>query len=416
MKKIGVLICLICMLTGMLNVCFCEVNSRETGMLDEIWYNEMLDKALLNRGNNVRIKNVVERAKNGEDITIAVIGGSITEGAGAAKYSDCWACKVLQGFRARYGAGDGKNIKFVNAGVGGTASTFGWMRWDRDVLQRVNDTDGLPDLVIVEYAVNDGQEPTKRRCYEAMVRSILEQPNAPAVILLFSVFQSGFTLQKDLAPIGMVYHLMMISMVDSAFPYLGDKWTAKEYYSDEYHPTSLGHGVMADCILRGIETAVEAETDPEDLNLPVLPVVGFNFMGLKSIFRDSVEAELGLETGSFDGNDTGAYRNQPVGLVCGKNFYHDGKHGNEPLTFKASFRELLLAIRTTKDENYGKVEIKIDGEHVLNVNPHTGGAWGQSDVFWVFHGKECTEHTVEILMAEGEEEKKCTVTAIAYAP
>lgn len=416
MKKFGVLICLICMLTGALGACFCEESAKEPETMNEAWYDEMLEKAVLNRGNNIRIKNVVERAKNGEEITIAVIGGSITEGAGAAQYKDCWACKVLEGFRKRYGVEDGKNIKLVNAGVGGTASTFGWMRWDRDILQRVKDTDGLPDLVIVEYAVNDGQEPTKHRCYESMVRSILEQPNAPAVILLFSVFPSGYTMQRDLAPIGYAYRLMMISMADSAFKYLGDKWTQKEYYFDQYHPTSLGHGVMADCILHGIEAAVEAETDAADLTLPEKPVAGINFMGLKSIFRDSVDESLQLVTGSFDGNDSGAYRNQPVGLVCGKNFYHDGKHGNEPLTFKASFRELLLAIRTTPDKTSGKVEIKIDGEHVLNVNPHTSGSWGQSDVFWVFHGSECAEHTVEILMAEGEEEKKCTVTGIAYAP
>ena len=35
-------------------------------------------------GNNVRLKKVIERAQAGEPVTIGLIGGSITEGAGAA--------------------------------------------------------------------------------------------------------------------------------------------------------------------------------------------------------------------------------------------------------------------------------------------------------------------------------------------
>ena len=47
------------------------------------------------------------------------------------------------------------NVKLVNAGVGGTPSTFGLMRYQRDVVERVTDPDGLPDIVIIEFSVND---------------------------------------------------------------------------------------------------------------------------------------------------------------------------------------------------------------------------------------------------------------------
>ena len=43
------------------------------------------------------------------------------------------------------------NVKFVKAGVGGTPSELGMLRFDRDVLR-----DGeKPDIVVVEFAVND---------------------------------------------------------------------------------------------------------------------------------------------------------------------------------------------------------------------------------------------------------------------
>ena len=107
---------------------------EEQKMKQDAWYVEMCENAMLNAGNNKRLKKVIERTLNGEEITIATIGGSITEGAGAATYNECWARKVLDGFRERYASADPTKVGLVNAGVGGTASTFGWMRWERDIL------------------------------------------------------------------------------------------------------------------------------------------------------------------------------------------------------------------------------------------------------------------------------------------
>ena len=271
--------------------------------------------------------------------------------------------------------------------------------------------------MIIEYAVNDGGEPTVHRCYESMVRSVLAQPNEPAVILLFSVFPGGYTLQNDLQPIGYAYDLMMVSMKNSAYPHLGKEWTQDEYYFDQYHPTSIGHGVMADCILKTIETAAAMPEAEEDIKLEeIKPVFGDEFMNLQRIFRDSLDENLHLDPGGFAADDASAYRNLPVGRVCGSNFHYNGLKGQEPLRFTATFSQLLLAIRTTPDESFGKVEVLVDGEVTATVNPHTNGSWGQSDVFWVCRNAESKEHRVEIRMAEGEATKKCTITTIAYAP
>ena len=49
---------------------------------DADWYQQALADSVLSRGNNERLQRVIERAKSGEEITLAVIGGSITEGVG----------------------------------------------------------------------------------------------------------------------------------------------------------------------------------------------------------------------------------------------------------------------------------------------------------------------------------------------
>ena len=376
------------------------------------WYQAMLQDGIMRVGNNKRLKRVIERAQSGEKITVATIGGSITEGAGAANYQECYAVRFFRGFAARYGVD--KNVFLVNAGVGGTASTFGLMRYQRDVVDRVKDGDGLPDLVVVEFAVNDWQEPTKHRCYESLVRTILEQPNEPAVILLFAVFQTGFNLQDEIKKIGETYDLMMVSIKDAAFPHVGKEWKEKEFFHDEYHPTSSGHAVMADCLLKAVETAAERETDARDVSLDVAPAYGIDFMGLKTVYGEGEYPGVALERGGFAHDDLGSYKNGPVGRVCGKNFCHQASDSNEPLRLTFTFRKLLIAWRAVNDSQYGEAEIVVDGK-VKRTLKGASGNWGQSEVILLWDAKEAAEHVLEIRMAEGSEKKRFTITAIGYA-
>ena len=56
---------------------------------------EMLKAAVTNVGNRSRVANVMKKALRGENITIATIGGSITEGTGISpadgRAEKCWA-------------------------------------------------------------------------------------------------------------------------------------------------------------------------------------------------------------------------------------------------------------------------------------------------------------------------------------
>ena len=381
----------------------------------ETWYQDALRDAQMRLGNNRRLKSVIRRALAGEKITVAFIGGSITEGAGAAQYKECYAYRTFQGFRDRFGAGDKTNVRCVNAGVGGTASTFGFMRYQRDIVDRVEDDDGLPDLVVIEFAVNDYQEPTKHRCYESMVKTILEQENAPAVILLFAVFDGGFNLQDEIRKIGDAYDLMMVSVKDGAYPHVGKEWTKEEFFFDQYHPTSLGHAVMADCLLAAVDAAWAAEESPADADLDVPPAYGTDYRGLITVYADGDHTDIQLDRGGFSGDDANSYRNQPVGRVCGENFFHDADCGNEPLRFTAVFKKLMIAWRAVNDPQYGAAEIWVDGK-LKRTLAGGEGKWGQSEVVMIFDAKEALEHTVEIRMAEGSENKKFTVTCFAYAP
>lgn len=118
----------------------------------------MISHSLLHPGNNVRLKAAIDKASRGEDVTIAYIGGSITQGAGAKPiHTECYAYQSYLGFKALYGRDGGGKVHFIKAGVGGTPSELGIIRYERDVLR---EGAAEPDIVIVEFAVNDeGMKP-----------------------------------------------------------------------------------------------------------------------------------------------------------------------------------------------------------------------------------------------------------------
>ena len=380
----------------------------------EDWYEQALKESEMRLGNNLRLKKVIERAQGGEQITVATVGGSITEGAAASKYEECWASRFAQLFGETYGTDGGANVTLVNCGVGGTPSSFGWMRYGREILERVpeEDPDGYPDIVVIEYAVNDWGDPTHYRCYESMVKEILQQPNEPAVILLFSARSDGWNVQADHRKIGDRYDLTMVSIPDGIWKHLDKDYPKKPWYSDEYHPRSVGHGMMADALMQAVKDSAAAESPEADVDLSVKAVYGTDFTGLRTIYGDRAVPEgITVERGSFDKTDKTAYSNTPVGLVCGKNFCHGTtSEGTEPLKITGTFSKCLIAWKASNDAAYGSAEVLVDGK-VKATLKGSAGSWGQSEVVLVLDAAEAAEHTVEIRVTE--EGKRFTVTAVS---
>ena len=87
-------------------------------------YREMIQRSLMNFGNTCRIQRVIEKARDGKEVTLAYIGGSITQGAGAIPiHTKCYAYQSCQLFQKRFAAQD--NVRLIKAGVGGTLLSWG---------------------------------------------------------------------------------------------------------------------------------------------------------------------------------------------------------------------------------------------------------------------------------------------------
>ena len=90
----------------------------------------IIQSSLLDMGSPERFADKLNKAANGEEITVAYIGGSITEGY-TVEPEQCWAYLTHQWLCGQYP--DAK-INYVNVGLSGTPSTLGLIRADRDVI------------------------------------------------------------------------------------------------------------------------------------------------------------------------------------------------------------------------------------------------------------------------------------------
>jgi len=211
--------------------------------------NEVLcARARVSDGDPARLWRVFTKARRGETVVVGVIGGSITAGASATKPDFRYGNQVAVWWREHFPR---TTIEFVNAGIGATGSDYGALRAGRDLLA------ARPDFIIVEYAVNDPNEQHCAETLEGLIRQILNSPNQPAIMLLFTMHNNGSNAQEWHGKVGRNYGLPMVSFRDALWPEIQAgrlKWSDVE--ADSVHPNDRGHGYAAQFITSQLETAL----------------------------------------------------------------------------------------------------------------------------------------------------------------
>lgn len=382
-------------------------------------YGDIIKESLVQTGNNYRLKKAIEKARSGEKTTVAFIGGSITQGAGAVPInSECYARKIFEGFCDLAGRGYDDNVSYIKAGVGGTPSELGMLRYEKDILN-----EGTPDLVVIEFAVNDEGDETKGECYESLARMIYKGPGKPAVILLFAVFADDFNLQERLSPVGRALNLPMVSTKDSVTKqfYLktenGRVVSKNQYFYDRYHPSNIGHTIMADGVINLMKVVDDSPIDEEMPSLDECQsVFGREFEDViridKAMNIEKVEAVI--DCGSFTSVDTELQfveRNMDLHGTpqFADNWMYLPKEGEfKPFTMDITCRSMLLIFKDSAENKVGKADIYVDGEKTYYADPREVG-WTHCNAAIIYRGTETKLHHVEVKMAEGCIDKEFTI-------
>ncbi len=386
-------------------------------------YKAMIEKSLMQTGNNFRLKKLLEKAESGQSVTLGFIGGSITQGAGAVPINEkCYARLFYEDFVKRYMKGG--ECTFVKAGVGGTPSELGMIRFERDVLR---DGTEKPDLIVIEFAVNDEGDETQGVCYESLARKALALPWNPAVLLLFSVFSNDWNLQDRLSPVGKRYDLPMVSVLDAVspqFPLLpseGRVISKNQFFYDVYHPSNLGHRVMSDCLMNCVDKIKAEEMAASDINeiSGTEPIIGADFERVELL--DAKELSAISAKYSIEAVSEGSFTDKDTELQCVEfdksitltpefpNHWHFNGTGNaEPFSVTLTCSKLLLVYKDSDKGDFGTAEVLIDGKVVRDADPHINN-WIHCNPVIILNEKESARHEVQVRMKHGMEDKKFTI-------
>lgn len=365
-----------------------------------VYTDEMVERSLFSVGNTQRLHRVIDKAQNGEPVSIVYLGGSITEGASAVpQTTNCYAALSAKAFAEKF-MPDPSLLKYRNSGISGTPSLLGVTRCEQDVLSYE------PDIVFIEYAVNDGTDDRSRMAYESLVRKVLNSETQPVVILLFTLTDTGYSAHVHMKQVGKHYDLGMISVYDAVqVQIMLGKMQWSDYSADFAHPTTDGHAFIARLI--GHYFDVAAETAPSgDYVIPQEAHYGNQLEGLVNIRKMGDPAVVSV--GTF-----------PSGVAMCYSYAMGWKHSagsaaNNPLTFHVTGTHMTIVFKQENNPDCGVAEVWVDGEYYVKLPGHSSSAWGQPVTEMILLG-ENGPHTVEIKMAEGDELKAFTVLDAAYA-
>lgn len=354
---------------------------------------DMIRRAVVNPGNTARLADAMKRAQAGEKITIGTIGGSITQGTAASTTDERYANRALQWWAKTFPKAQ---LDFVNAGIGATDSYIGVHRVDADLLSK------KPDVVIVEFSVNDTDAALNLQTYDSLVRKILQAENHPAVILLFTTQEDGTSLQDTHMQIGSAYNLPMISYKNAVLPEIeAGKFTWKDISPDNIHPNSVGHGIIGE-LLWSYFNSVYAKLDQintSDLTFTATPVT--KDLYAKGQLLDSKT----LTPKTMQGFEQAKVSNQ---------FPNDWttKEGGE-LTFEVTGSNIGVLYYKTVDGKSGQYCVYVDDRLIQVLDGDFTGGWGNyAQAQQVYTSDTPSTHTVTIKQLEGTDLTQFTVLGL----
>lgn len=356
----------------------------------------MYERAVVSEGNKARLAKAMKKAANGEDITVGVIGGSITQGSSATDHNNCYAELFHKYWVEKFPQ---SNVNFVNAGIGGTNSYLGVHRVDTQLL------DSKPDAVIVEFSVNDTDKLMNKYSYDSLVRKILNCDSQPAVMLLFTTQEDGTSLWETHKEIGAAYDLPMLSYRAVVYPEVSAgtlDW--KDISPDNIHPNDEGHKLIGQLVSRYLDSVYDDldNIDDSSVAFDTPAYTADYYKEAKMLGASDITPQ---EISGFEQGGNSVYPE-----LFPDNFVTEGEGY---LKFETECKCLGFFYLKKVDGKGGKYDVYVDGERKGTLDADFKGGWGNyGETQQILISKDSEKHTVEIKLAEGSTNTSLTILGI----
>lgn len=351
-----------------------------------------------------RLKNLMKRAANGESLVIGFLGGSITQGSLSSTPKTCYAYLVYEWWKKSF---PNAAFSFVNGGIGGTTSHYGGARAWKDVLCY------RPDIVTVDFSVNDDANEFFEETYEGTLRRLLAAPSAPAVVVLNNVFyDTGKNAQDYHNRIADHYGIPHVSIKDTVYPDVeSGKIVRADITPDNLHPNDKGHRLVADEICKLLDS-IKAEVEEET-------IAGENIEGKSTKTEASVLLPAPLTENAYEYSrliqiqDNEAILDgflvDPIEKKGLLDIFKNGwtaAHTNDKISFEIECSCLAVQYRKSVQQPVPKAKAVIDGDeaHAVILDGNFTEDWG--DCLYLeplLHHAEKKAHRIEITVTDAKD-------------
>lgn len=351
-----------------------------------------------------RLKNLMKRAANGESLVIGFLGGSITQGSLSSTPKTCYAYLVYEWWKKSF---PNAAFSFVNGGIGGTTSHYGGARAWKDVLCY------RPDIVTVDFSVNDDANEFFEETYEGTLRRLLAAPSSPAVVVLNNVFyDTGKNAQDYHNRIADHYGIPHVSIKDTVYPDVeSGKIVRADIAPDNLHPNDKGHRLVADEICKLLDS-IKAEVEEET-------IAGENIEGKSTKTEASVLLPAPLTENAYEHSrliqiqDNEAILDgflvDPIEKKGMLDIFKNGwtaAHTNDKISFEIECSCLAVQYRKSVQQPVPKAKAVIDGDeaHAVILDGNFTEDWG--DCLYLeplLHHAEKKVHRIEITITDAKD-------------
>jgi len=363
---------------------------------------EMFEKSLVNKGDVSRILKLIEKTENGEDITVAFLGGSITQGCNSTVPEKCYVELTYNWFKNKF---NNINVKCINAGVGATGSLIGVHRVERQILSK------NPDIVFVDAAVNDGEDYSCKVAYESVIRKLLSSKSKPAVVEIFMTMDTGFNVQEQEIAVGERYNVPMISFRDAIKVEVdNNKMKFADILTDEVHPNDDGHYIISQILTNFINSVYEND---------------YKRGGKINIVDDALEKECVFEDRYINGtilnnltintNRVVGFENCDEGFQVFKNGWKFNGQANKDgkLVLEVEARNIILLYKRSTSENAGKIIVKVNHDKKVQLDTYFKDGWGDFSATEILElNDETKKYIIEIDVIKENTLKEVTILGI----
>lgn len=277
---------------------------------------------------------------------------------------------VGNSLKAKYG--EGKSFNNINVRIEGTGSDLGLMRLQSDVISK------NPDMVFIEFAVNDNGKKAGPAQMESMVKTFQEMEGIPYVIFTIIEALTGTEYKRYHQQVADFYGIPVVDLdtiisTDSSV-------NLSDLLVDATHPNDTGYAYYANAINKVLENplsfvkpekkATKLSEDSKAVDIRTIDAADFEISGTSGTYYDIIDGKVFMYTPGT--------------------------------TITAKYTGDMIATRDYIWNNGGKYSIKVDGIDFYKRDTYYKPSDSKVlNLGYIEMGLPFREHTVTITMLEG---------------